>query len=440
MNLFKQYMNLGIKDTYSEFLVRRIKFINITNSISILILSVLSVLSYIFGIKNILYMHLFRVVGLSVSLFFLFNYKYYVAIFITLFIFFSSTILASIVFEYQNIVHLGIFLVCAISFYFYPKHWWNIFFFFLSAITFVLIHRYNVNKPVISSPGDYIGIIVIFVIYYLLFELIVFEYKHYEKELKQKNENLLQSNIQLKEKNEKLESLNMLKDDFLSIIAHDLRNPINSIQGFATLLYSNPNLPDEKKEIYARNILVGAKGAHELLLNTLNWVKSNTGTLVVNKTNFYLSELIDEVVYSSKLMTISKEIEYINNCDKNLVVLQDRDLLSIILRNLITNAIKYSYSKSNIVISVEKENKNISIHIVDFGVGMSEEEIKNIVHIHQRQSKMGTTNEKGTGLGINLCLKLSELINAELKIESKQGKGTDVSITFPLDINSTLSV
>lgn len=434
MTIYQRFFRLGIQDSYSEFLKRRIKFINITNTVSAAIFFILAIVSFIFGIKHIMYLHLFRFVGISISLIFLYNYRYYVSVFITLFILSVSTILSAFALDQQNIFHYGIFLLCAISFYFYPKHWWNIIFFFLSAITFALLHKFNVTKPYIASPGDYVGIFSIFTLFYLLFELIVSEYKHYEKEMKQKNEILLESNIKLKENIDKLESLNKLKDDFLSIIAHDLRNPMNSIQGFATLLYSNPEISDEKKEIYARNILLGAKSAHELLINTLNWVKTNTGTLCVNKTSFNLYELVEETIESGKLMTVSKEIDFIFNCDRNLIVIQDKDILSIILRNIITNAIKYSYSKSNIVISVERERENeVSIHIVDFGVGMSGDEIENIIHIHQRESKMGTINEKGTGLGINLCLKLADLLNAQLKIESQIGKGTDVSITFKIN-------
>lgn len=234
-------------------------------------------------------------------------------------------------------------------------------------------------------------------------------------------------------KNEELNILNNTKDKFFSIIAHDLKSPFNSILGFTELLIENNNRYDHaKREELLNYIFSSSKSAYDLLENLFTWARSQSDKLDFNPKKMDLHALIDDVIQTMKGNADQKKISILNKSMNNLFVLADINMLMTILRNLLSNAIKYSHTESDIIVEAREQNNAANIKIIDSGVGMSSEQIKNIFSIDKSISSPGTNNEKGTGLGLIICKEFIEKHNGELFIESSLDEGSEFSFTIPL--------
>ncbi len=236
---------------------------------------------------------------------------------------------------------------------------------------------------------------------------------------------LIKSEAQFKE-------LNAAKDKLFSIIAHDLRTPFNSILGFTDLLIVNIRKYDiEKIEKYLTYISLQAKSTYNLLENLLIWAKSKSNQLIFKPQYVYLPTCLNEIAESLQASATSKNIQLIIAHTPDIKIYVDLNILNTILRNLISNSIKYTNSGGLIEINVTKQPHDVEFKISDNGVGMSKETQKKLFRIDTNVSTIGTSNEKGTGLGLILCVEFIEKLNGKICVESELGKGSTFIFTLP---------
>jgi len=239
----------------------------------------------------------------------------------------------------------------------------------------------------------------------------------------------------LKNSEASLRELNATKDKFFSIIAHDLKNPFNSIIGFSNLLLEQIKEKDyEGIEKYAGIIQKSSQRAMDLLMNLLEWSRCQSGRMEFNPEYFEIISLIKDVIKllndsaQQKSITISKKLPH------NVSVYADKAMISTVLRNLISNAIKFTNPGGKVVISVKQEQNDLIVSVCDNGIGIKRDTIEKLFHIEESVSTIGTLNEKGTGLGLILCKEFIEKHNGIVWVESKVGKGSVFTYTLPLRI------
>jgi len=252
--------------------------------------------------------------------------------------------------------------------------------------------------------------------------------------IKEKN-NLKYTFDLLNETNKELNQLNAEKDKFFSIIAHDLKSPFNAIIGFSDLLVAQVHKNNvEKINEYAGIIQQSSHRAMGLLMNLMEWSQSQTGRMNFSPANFELVELINEAVLLLNDSAVQKSITIGKNLPLSMLVYADKAMISTVLRNLISNAIKFTKSGGNIVISASENQNELIISVKDTGVGISNDRLEKLFHIDESYATTGTDNEKGTGLGLILCKEFVEKHHMKIWVESEVGIGSTFYFTIPISV------
>ncbi|BAX81865.1 sensor histidine kinase [Labilibaculum antarcticum] len=242
------------------------------------------------------------------------------------------------------------------------------------------------------------------------------------------------SELALIESERKLKELNATKDKFFSIIAHDLRSPFNNIIGFSELLIEKVNDTSfTESEKYLNVINSSANNTLTLLDNLLNWAKSQTGKISFKPEKIVFSNIILEVLKLEKTIANAKNISLNYFTADEIEVYADEDMLKIILRNLISNAIKFTKPGGEIRVFAILTKDWVEITISDNGVGMNEEKRKELFKISSNSSTIGTAKEKGSGLGLILCKEFVKKHGGNIWTESELGKGSDFKFTLPFN-------
>jgi PAS domain S-box-containing protein len=232
-----------------------------------------------------------------------------------------------------------------------------------------------------------------------------------------------------------LKELNAVKDKFLSIIAHDLRNPFNTIFGYTELLIDAVRRTDYSNlERYGNIIQSASERALSFLVNMLEWSRSGSGKIPFKPDPVDVKKLVLEVISLLRYHADMKQIRIRMDLPENLVIQADRNMFRTIAINLISNAIKFSDRESEILISAEGGEHEFCFSVTDHGVGMSAEEISGLFIASGKKSKTGTGNEKGTGLGLVLCQDFAERHRGKIQVESEPGIGSRFSFLIPLPV------
>lgn len=239
--------------------------------------------------------------------------------------------------------------------------------------------------------------------------------------------------IKLKESEVRLRELNATKDKFFSIIAHDLKNPFMAILGFSDLLVEKISDKDyESIEEYANIIRNSSQQVLSLLTNLLQWASSQTGKIQFNPEMIEIGALINEVTELSKGAALQKSITISKKLPPNFLVFADKSMISTTLRNIISNAIKFTKPGGKVNISAMKKQDELLITISDNGIGMKKDALKRLFGIDDGYSSHGTQNEPGTGLGLILCKEFVQRHKGKIWAESVQGKGSRFHFTIPI--------
>lgn len=240
-----------------------------------------------------------------------------------------------------------------------------------------------------------------------------------------------------KQNEDRLEKLNATKDKLFSIIAHDLRSPFNSILGFSELLIENNDKYDAAESgRYLELIHSSAKNTLVLLDNLLNWAKAQTGQIIFKPKKIILSSEFRIIIEQLNTIAQIKNISLKYNCTDEIEVYTDENLLNIVIRNLVSNAIKFTNKGGKVTVSAISEQNHTKITISDNGIGMSEETRKKLFDVSMNITSLGTANEKGSGIGLLLCSEFIKLLGDEIWVESEEGVGSQFHFTIPCKPNS----
>jgi PAS domain S-box-containing protein len=246
------------------------------------------------------------------------------------------------------------------------------------------------------------------------------------------NERKLAEQIQ-KENENQLKELNATKDKFFSIIAHDLMNPFHTLIGFSGLLISQSAKKDlEGVVVSAKLMKDSAEKTKNLLKNLLEWSYTQTGKISFDPEEIILQTIVLEVLELLKVTADQKGIELNTEIPGDSIIFADTHMLSAILRNLISNAIKYTYSGGRIKLSAEKTATEWIFIVWDNGVGMQPEVYESIFDIGTHKSELGTEKEQGTGLGLILCKEFVERHRGKIGVQSNIREGSTFRFTIPL--------
>ncbi len=249
------------------------------------------------------------------------------------------------------------------------------------------------------------------------------------QELQELTENL--ENI-IEEKTHELRKLNVTKDKFFSIIAHDLRNPFNLILGFSKILEERANThTPEKVEKLAKIIKDVSLQTYELLENLLEWSKTQQNKIAFSPETINLKELVETKISHLEILANNKEIKLFHTISHSTFVNADINMLKTILRNLISNSIKFTEHGGSVFIASSDNRDYTEISVTDTGVGMTEAQIENLFKIQHQISTTGTNKEKGSGLGLILCKEFIEKHDGKISINSKKEEGTSFVFSIP---------
>jgi PAS domain S-box-containing protein len=230
----------------------------------------------------------------------------------------------------------------------------------------------------------------------------------------------------------KLRELNESKDKFLSIIAHDLKTPFTGILGFSYLLIGKAENSDfAKVKQYSQIIYDSAHSCHLLLDNLLQWSRAQAGSIDYNPEVFRINDILNETIRTASISLLSKRIVLENLVQKDIIVYADQKMISTVLRNLISNAMKFTRREGIITVNYELSDHQIQISITDTGIGLSPEKIEKLFGSQVKLTTPGTGNEHGTGLGLMICREFIGMNKGNLWVESEEGKGSTFYFTVP---------
>lgn len=220
------------------------------------------------------------------------------------------------------------------------------------------------------------------------------------------------------------------KDQFIRILGHDLRNPFNALIGFSNLLLENLHNYDIKMvEDLVRIINQTSINTYEMLDQIMLWIKSQSGKLELEIVPFNLQQEIIKVVRSVENVAVKKDIKIEITGSDSIFLSADINIFKTVLRNLISNAIKFTDLNDRIIVSTEKKDQQVLIAVADNGIGMEDDVKAKIWDINYTSS--GTKGEQGAGFGLNLCKKLIERHNGQIWVESTPGKGSKFIVSLP---------
>lgn len=281
---------------------------------------------------------------------------------------------------------------------------------------------------------------VYLVFIHLLLEFLLTQNKFEHKKLELINKRLNNSYDEIKKLNEKLnysyqelESANAGKDRFISIIAHDLRSPFQGLLGVSKMLNeSYEDLSDnERKELLTKlnNLL---NNQYKFLEELLLWGRLQRTSINLRIEKFSLKEcILSEISHQKEHIDKKKLVVELLRSD-DITIKSDRNLISAVLRNVLSNAIKFSPIGQKIEVSALQQKNSCMVIIKDYGIGISEEDLPNLFRVDTKVSRKGTEGEVGTGFGLVICSEIMAKLKGNISIESKEGSGTTVTVLIPL--------
>jgi len=307
-------------------------------------------------------------------------------------------------------------------------------------VAFFLLHllEYNhpewVKHPFDLGKGEFIDRVTAFPLPVIGISLVIgFIRRSYDKErqlAEEKAAALGNSNAQIRFQKEELEKSNAEKNKLLSIISHDLRAPFNSISSYLHLL-NDGELEGEERQMVERSLIKSTDQTMEMLSNLLYWSKSQMDGTVVNLAKINLLETLKNTLEVEKTLAVNKDITLSYQIGESIYVLADTDMLQLVVRNLVNNAIKFTPAGGTIDITTEVLDNQCKLSVADSGLGIEPDQKDKIFTMTSR-STFGTNNEKGVGLGLSLCKEFIELQGGSIGFESAQHQGSIFYIIIPL--------
>ena len=233
-------------------------------------------------------------------------------------------------------------------------------------------------------------------------------------------------NAVISQQHAELEKMSMVKDTILGVVSHDMRTPVNTLISFTELI-SEGDISVEKLRLYLDQINNTLHHTSSMMNNLLNWSASQMQGFKPVIREVDIHQISNNIIHTFSDRAGAKEIKLTNTITKPILSLADANMLDLIMRNLVSNALKYTPRNGLVTIGAEINSNNIIIYVTDTGIGMADVkmDIFNSVRIMQAESTPGTEKEKGTGLGLLLCKTFSGLMNARIRVQAnKDGRGS----------------
>lgn len=286
------------------------------------------------------------------------------------------------------------------------------------------LQKQKINRDSQVEALLLVGLLLVIIVATVLYNNYQFKHKA--------NQQLRVLNSQLKESQEELHLSNSMKDRLFSVIAHDLRSPLNTVSGFLNLmrLQKDAMTPEEIQELTSQ-MINSVKSTLDLLDNLLHWSRSQMGLMKMNVQLIDIEELVDDSFNLLSLNAQSKHIELVKSIAPNCEVMVDAQMIDIVIRNLISNAIKFTNDGSVTVHCHLADNAQVEVNVQDTGVGITQEDAQKLFKVDSHFTTEGTNKEKGTGLGLLLCKELVEKNGGKIWVESKPDQGSCFKFLLP---------
>lgn len=258
------------------------------------------------------------------------------------------------------------------------------------------------------------------------------DYNVLQHELITKNEQIQHQRDELEMQRKELEVLNATKDKFFAIIAHDLRNPFSTVLSLSELLAREfENFDPERLKEFIGQIYKYSNNTFNLLENLLQWSMVQTGRMPLKPRVVNICDVVNENIELLRGNAVNKNIEITGPECGEWFASVDLNMITTVVRNLVSNAIKFTPSGGAVSISITQDNEYVLVTVSDTGVGISQEDMKNLFKLDSNPTTIGTGQEKGTGLGLILCKEFVERNGGKIWVESKSNKGTTFFFTAP---------
>lgn len=229
------------------------------------------------------------------------------------------------------------------------------------------------------------------------------------------------------------QKLNTTKDRLFSVLAHDLKNPFNTLLNITTVLLSEfDKLSDRQKFLNIEDLHYSTKEAYRLLENLLQWSRSQINRLDLKFETITMRDLVNDAIAISNIFARKKQISIENQIPADVYVTADANTIHVVMRNLISNAVKFTKKHGKVIVKSEKKHRLYELSVADNGIGIKPEDQKKLFRLESGFSTRGTQNEKGTGLGLILCKEFVEKNKGELSLKSKPNEGSVFSFTLPV--------
>jgi len=288
----------------------------------------------------------------------------------------------------------------------------------------------KINAPFWRTP--------LFIILAIIFTitLFVFILKLRSRALIKRQKNLEQkideNTRELQQKNEQLEQANQTKNKFFSIISHDLRSPFSGLVGILDVLTdSDYNMDIDRQKELLQAAKKSADNTFELLENLLTWARSQMEKINISPQTENLSKILQNNIELKEASALQKGITINRNFPEQIEAFFDTDTINAITRNLLSNALKYTPPEGEITVSAKRKNGFVTVHIADTGIGMNEEEMRQLFNL-DKKSRNGTQGEKGTGLGLIICKEFIERNSGKIGVTPNHPQGTVFHFSIPV--------
>ncbi len=242
----------------------------------------------------------------------------------------------------------------------------------------------------------------------------------------------VKTHLELRSQRKNLEELNATKDKFFSIIGHDLKSPLNQLLSLSEIIQNEIKRGREQEVIRMANLLTeSAKSARTLLENLLDWSRSQTGKIHFAPEKLDINRITEEVVELNAQNAFQKNIKIKSAIDPGTTIFADENMVKTVLRNLISNGIKFTKTGGEIKLRAEQVNGMVIYSVADNGIGIKDEDVNKLFRIDINPKSIGNSSEKGTGLGLILCKEFVEMNGGEIWAESKWREGTTFKFKVP---------
>ena len=300
-----------------------------------------------------------------------------------------------------------------------------------------LLRQSNDIQELKLTKQKYFSVSLLIVVFFALISGALF-YSRYK--IKKKHNKLLeQQYAAIEEANERLKiseanlvKLNATKDRYFMVIAHDIKNPLSSLLNLSQIIIEKfENLKGEQVQEFNKMIYESATNLYNLLENLLSWARSNTNRIRFNPLPMKLSPVVNNIILLNKLSASNKNITFTGDIPEDIEVYADLQMLTSILRNLVSNALKFTPEGGSVTIKARDRYSLIEISVTDTGMGISTNDAEKLFRIDTHFTTQGTGNESGTGLGLLLVKEFVEKNKGKITFSSEPGKGSTFTFTIP---------